>query len=200
MTSKNLEQQLHAIYFPLLKGMMGYRIFIIRKNDQQFFNKHMSLQELKLIPVGQGFNWPDTDILIDNGFNVARGYDNYLLKMLDRKRFDFFPRAIHEPWIEIKDKLEFMVEKNLMLQYPAPIFFFVNKSNKRLQQRLDYGLGQLLANGKFEQFFLNHPITAGILQKADVKHRTIFKLKNPLLSEQTKKLLKDKRLWIYIER
>jgi len=200
MTSKILEQHLQAVYFPLLKGMMGYRIFIIRKNDQQFFNKHMSLQELKLIPLGQGYNWPDTDILINNGFNVARGYDNYLLKMLARKRFDFFPRAIHEPWIEIKDKPEFMVEKNLMLQYPAPIFFFVNKSNKRLQQRLDYGLGQLLNNGTFEQFFLNHPITAGILQKADVKHRTIFKLENPLLSEQTKKLLKDKRLWINIEK
>ena len=29
MTSQQLEQQLQAIYFPILKGLMGYRIFII---------------------------------------------------------------------------------------------------------------------------------------------------------------------------
>ena len=196
MTSKDLEQHLQAIYFPLLKGIMGYRIFIIRKNDQQFFNKKMSLHELKLITLGQGYNWPDTEILTDNGFNVVRGYDNYLLKMLARKRFDFFPRAIHEPWLEIKEHPEFTIEKNLMLQYPAPIFFFVNKSNKRLQQRLNYGLHQLLKTGEFDRFFVNHPITAGILDKANVSSRAIFTLNNPLLSEQTKTLLKDQQLWI----
>jgi len=196
MTSKELEQHLQAIYFPLLKGMMGYRIFIIRKNDQHFFNKNISLQALKLIPLGQGYNWPDTDILVGNGFNVTRGYDNYLLKMLAHKRFDLFPRAIHEPWLEIKGKPEFMVEKKLMLKYPAPIFFFVNQANKRLQQRLNYGLNELLNTGKFEQFFLNHPVTAGILDKANVSSRAIFTLNNPLLSEQTKILLKDQRLWI----
>ena len=53
-----------------------------------------------------------------------------------------------------------------------------------------------MASGEFEQFFLNHPITSGILQKANVHNRIVYELKNPLLSEQVKVLLKDKRLWV----
>jgi len=86
-----------------------------------------------------------------------------------------------------------------MLHYPAPVFFFVNKENKRLQQRLKFGLNELLASGKFEHFFLNHPITSGITTKANVNTRSTFSLENPLLSEQTKNLLTDERLWIKLK-
>jgi len=196
MTSQQLEQKLQAIYFPILKGLMGYRIFIIHKNKQHLFSENISLTDLQGIDLGQGFNWPDTDILIANSFKVVLGNDIVLIEMLKKNRFDYFPRALHEPWLEIVDEKELTVEKNLMLQYPAPIYFFVNKQNKRLQQRLSYGLAQLLESGRFEQFFLNHKVTSDILTKANVNKRTIFTLNNPLLSEETKTLLTDKRLWI----
>jgi len=199
MTSQKLEQQLQAIYFPIIRGLMGYRIFIVRKNKQHLFSENMSLTDLQGITLGQGYNWPDTDILIENGFKVVRGNDIFLITMLKKNRFDYFPRALHEPWLEIVDEKELTVEKNLMLQYPAPIFFFVNKQNKRLQQRLSYGLAQLQESGKFEQFFLSHKITSGILIKANINKRTIFTLHNPLLSEETKALLADKRLWIKLQ-
>jgi len=196
MTSKGLEQKLQAIYFPILKGLMGHRIFIIRKNEQNIFTKELSLENLKKIHLGQGHNWPDTDILLANGFKVIEGNDIYLLEMLKKGRFDYYPRALHEPWLEVNNEPDLTVEQSLMLKYPAPMFFFVNKQNKHLQQRLQLGLAKLLGSGKFEQFFLNHPITSGILTKANVHMRTIFELKNPLLSAQAKALLKDKRLWV----
>lgn len=196
MTSKELEHKLQAIYFPLLKGLMGQRIFIIRKDEQSTFTKKLSLENLKKIYLGQGYNWPDTEILLANGFSVIKGYDIYLLKMLEKGRFDYYPRALHEPWSEITTQPDFIVEKNLMLNYPAPMFFFVNKRNKRLQQRLKLGLSKLLNSGEFEQFFINHGITSDILAKAKVDQRTIFTLHNPLLSKETKELLTDKRLWI----
>ena len=199
MTSQKLEQQLQAIYFPILKGLMGYRIFIVRKNKQHLFSENMSLTDLQDIDLGQGHNWPDTDILIANGFKVVRGNDVFLITMLKKNRFDYFPRALHEPWLEIVDEKELTIEKNLMLQYPAPIYFFVNKQNKRLQQRLSYGLAQLLDSGEFEQFFLSHKITSGILTKANINTRTVFTLHNPLLSKKTKVLLTDKRLWIKLQ-
>ena len=195
MTSQTLEQKLQAIYFPILKGLMGNRIFIIRQNKQQTFPKATSLSQLQSISLGQGYNWPDTDILLANGFKVVRGSDSSLIKMLKKGRFDYFPRALHEPWFEIINEPELVVEENLMLQYPAPVFFFVNKENQRLRQRLTLGLNKLLTSGKFESFFLNHPITSGILTKAKVNKRTIFKLNNPLLSNKTRELLSDKHLW-----
>jgi len=199
MTSQKLEQQLQAIYFPILKGLMGYRIFIITKKQQHLFNKNTSLETLHNLHLGQGLNWPDTEILLANGFNVIQGHDNFLIEILKKQRFDYFPRALHEPWPEIAGDNTLAVEKHLMLHYPAPVFFFVNKENKRLQQRLKFGLNELLASGKFEHFFLNHPITSGITTKANVNTRSTFSLENPLLSEQTKNQLTDERLWIKLK-
>lgn len=196
MASKDLEQKLQAVYFPILKGLMGYRIFIINKNQQNLFSKNTSLDTLKSTALGQGYNWADTDILLENGFTVIQGHDRFLMTMLKRNRFNYFPRALHEPWAELINEEELIIEKHLMLQYPAPIYFFVNKQNKRLQQRLTYGLTQLFESGKFEHFFLNHKVTSGILTKANVNERTTFSLHNPLLSEKTKALLTNKRLWI----
>ena len=200
MTSQELEQKLQAIYFPILKGLMGHRIFIIRQGEQSYFTKELSLENLKSMHLGQGNNWPDTDILIANGFSVTKGYDIYLLEMLKKGRFDYYPRALHEPWFEVNNEPELAVEENLMLKYPAPMFFFVNKQNKRLQQRLTFGLKELLNSGAFEQFFLNHTVTSGILTKSKVKQRTIFELHNPLLSSQTQKLLTDKRYWVELNK
>jgi hypothetical protein len=196
MTTQQLEQQLQAIYFPILKGLMGYRIFIIIKDQQHLFNKDTSLDTLHNLHLGQGLNWPDTKILLANGFNVIQGHDNFLIEMLKKGRFDYFPRALHEPWPEIAGDNTLAVEKHLMLHYPAPVFFFVNKENKRLQQRLEFGLSKLLASGRFEHFFQNHPITSGITTKANVTKRSTFLLENPLLSEETKNLQADELLWI----
>jgi len=199
MTSQTLEDKLQAVYFPILKGLMGCRIFIIHKNNQYLFHKNISLNELKEIDLGQGYNWADSEILLANNFKVVEGGEAVLIKMLKKGRFSYFPRALHEPWLEIANESELTVEKYIMLQYPAPTFFFVNKRNTRLQQRLSFGLSQLLESGKFEHFFLNHKITSGILTKANVKNRTLFPLHNPLLSEKSKELLTDERLWIKLQ-
>lgn len=199
MTSKTLEQKLQAIYFPILKGLMGYRIFIVRKNQTPIAHENISSEEIKRINIGQGHNWPDTEILIENGFRVTRGSDMHLINMLKKGRFDYFPRALHEPWLEISGENDLMIESNLMLKYPAPIFFFVNNKNTRLQERLSFGLSQLLESGEFEKFFQNHKITSGILTKSNARNRTVFNLHNPLLSTKTKTLLTDERLWIKLE-
>jgi hypothetical protein len=199
MTSQTLENKLQAIYFPILKGLMGYRIFIIHKNKQHLFNKKTSLADLQKIALGQGYNWADSDILLANNFQVVKGNDTSLIEMLKKGRFSYFPRALHEPWLEISEDEDLTVEKFLMLQYPAPTFFFVNRKNKRLEQRLSFGLALLLESGQFEQFFLNHKITSGILSKANVNNRTSFPLHNPLLSNKTTELLTNERLWIKLK-
>jgi hypothetical protein len=199
MASQTLEDKLQAVYFPILKGLMGYRIFIIQQDKQYLFTKNTMLVDLKKVVLGQGHNWADSEILLANGFNVVKGSDEALINMLKKGRFRYFPRALHEPWLEIANKAELTVEKYIMLYYPAPTYFFVNKKNTRLQQRLSFGLAQLLESGKFEHYFLNHKITSGILTKANVKNRILFHLHNPLLSEKSKELLADERLWIHLQ-
>ncbi len=196
MTSKKREKELRAIRIPLLKGLLGYRIFIIRKGEEAQFAAIQTLDDLKQLTAGQGRDWPDTKILRANGIKVIAG-SNYqgLFGMLQHKRFDYFPRGVNEAWAEVKahsDK-NIVVEKNLLLQYPAPIYFFVNKENKQLADRLERGLRMAIKDGSFAQLFENHPANKDILQLTEINKRKIFKLHNPFLPQATP--LAEQALW-----
>ncbi|MFT5756551.1 MAG: hypothetical protein ACI9LM_001270 [Alteromonadaceae bacterium] len=115
--------------------------------------------------------------------------------MLQKKRFDYFPRALYEPWLEIENNNQFIVERNIALKYFAPMYFFVNKTNKRLAHRLNKGFNQLINSGEFDRFFNSHEMISGVFTKVNLHQRKIFELPTPLTSENTKKLLNDKRLW-----
>jgi len=196
MTSIEREQRFNTVYIPILKGLMGYRIGIIRADEQYQFTDIDNLSQFKKASIGQGIDWPDTQILLSNGFNVIQGAARNLLPMLKMKRFDFFPRGLHEPWGEIKGDSKLKVESRLLLKYPAPIYFFVNKSNEKLAERLEFGLKKAIKDGSFDTLFYNHEMTSGVMEKAQLSKRRIFELHNPLLSEKTKKLLSDDKLWL----
>lgn len=196
MTSTKREAELQAIRIPLLKGLLGYRIFIIRKGEEARFSAIETLNDLKQLTAGQGRDWPDTKILRANGIKVIAGSSYQgLFGMLQHKRFDYFPRGVNEAWAEVKihaDK-NLVVEKKLLLQYPAPIYFFVNKENKQLADRLERGLRIAIKDGSFAQLFKNHPANKEILQLTAIDKRRIFRLHNPFLPQATP--LAEKALW-----
>jgi hypothetical protein len=196
MTSKEREQEFHPIRIPIYKGMYGYRLAIINKNDQAKFSAVRTLEDFQKLWAGQGELWPDTTILRSNGFNVV-GISGYveLFDMLKDRRFDFFPRGVHEPWKELADVKHpgLAVETDLALHYPAPGYIFINKDNLKLIDRLERGFKLALEDGSFDTLFYNHPDMKTVLEKANLKKRRIFELKNPLLPEKTP--LNDKRLW-----
>jgi hypothetical protein len=202
MTSRARENKARPIRIPLLKGLLSYRVFIIRQGEQQRFTIIDSLEQLKRLTAGQGLHWADTRVLQANGLDVvtATDYSN-LFSLLRHKRFDYFPRGVHEPWHEIithKDK-NLAVEQKLLLRYPSPIFFFVSKSNTALRQRIESGLKTAIADGSFENLLHNHPLTQEIFNSANISQRLIFDLVNPYLSSETKALLEDKSLWFSVE-
>jgi len=196
MTSKEREAELIPIRIPLLKGLLGHRIFIIRKGEESKFSAIQSLEELKELKAGQGSDWPDTQILRANGIKVV-GSINYegLFGMLQYERFDYFPRGVNEPWAEVRahqDK-KLVVEKTLLLQYPAPIYFFVNKQNTKLAERLERGLRLALKDGSFDQLFRHYPANKEIFELVKIEKRKIFRLQNPLLPLETP--LEEKAMW-----
>ena len=195
MTSMEREQQLRAVYFPLLKGMMGHRIAIIRKEDEARFTGITTIEQLQKIPVGQGSDWPDSDILQRQGFTLVRGAAHNLLNMLEKHRFDYFLRALHEPWDEIVDKPMLMVEPHFVIVYPAPLYFFVSPDNSPLAERIEYGLRAALVDGSFDELFYYHAITEGMLSRAKLTERRVFRLDNPFLSQTSKNLLSEPELW-----
>jgi len=196
MTNKEIEQALKPIYIPLLKGSMGYRIFLIREGEQVVFSKDLTLSQLKDLRVGQGHNWPDSKILAHNGFNLTKGYSNNLLKMLSKGRFDYFPRALHEALIEAKSFESIEVEQNFLLKYHAPVYFFVNNKDDALARRLHEGLMLLIESGKFDHHFNTHPVTANVLKQVDLNGREAFLLDNPFNSDETNVLKSEPQFWL----
>lgn len=196
MTSIQREENFIPIRIPLIKGLLGHRICIIRKKDREKFSNISTLNQLKTMVLVQGTDWPDTQILEHNGFKIHKMsvYEN-MFKMVSSGRVDFFPRGVNEPYeeVRIRPELDLVVDNKLLIKYVAPMYFFVNKNDTVLAERLYSGLIKAIESGEFDDFFYNHPTTRAIVDLAKIEERVIFEITNPILPPLTP--IDDKRLW-----
>ena len=192
-----LEKNYLPVRIPLLKGILGYRIFLIHSKNQDKFATIRSIDELKKMTVGQGRGRSDVELLIKNGFNVVVG-DEYetLFKILIAGRFDYFSRGINEAFDEYLHRKnlypDLLVEKTICIQYPFAEYFFFNKDDLRLASRVEAGLKIMIKDGSFDQIFDKY--YKDIIIKADLSKRKIFKINNPLLPSETPLYIKE--YWI----
>jgi hypothetical protein len=195
-TTKDLEERLLPIRICIYRGLLGYRVLMIKKGTQHKFDGINNLADLRRISVGQGRFWADTDVLTANNLNVVKvlKYEG-LFYMLDGDRFDAFPRGVHEPWGEMEryPDLALDVEKNLLISYINPFYFFVNKTNTALAEEIERGLRIAIADGSFNEYFLSDPTVKDVMDKANLTSRTLIKLDNPGLPEKTP--VDDPSLW-----
>lgn len=190
MTSQQREKKLNPIRIPLLRGLGGYRIFLVKNGDQERFSKISNAEQLKNLIAGQGNGWPDSAILADNNYGLITGSGHErLFEMLRYGRFDYMPRALHEPWNEAKMFKGLEVESTLALHYPSPYYFFVSNDNPKLKKRIEVGLQKAEKNGSFQQLFDTHPVTKSILSLATLDKRKVFHLKNSFLSKETQQVV-----------
>jgi len=185
MTSREREEVMQAIEFPLIKGLMGQRVFLIREGEQGRFDGKRDLDSLQRLRAGQGSHWPDTQVLRANNVPVITSTNYELLfPMLKGGRFDYFPRGLHEVDSELVLHPKLALEKSLMLEYPAPMYFFVRPGNERLAGRLLEGLQRAQKDGSFDRYFDSHPVTAQVFERVDRDQRQVIHLRNPLLEQQ----------------
>ncbi|HMW49712.1 MAG TPA: diguanylate cyclase, partial [Cellvibrionaceae bacterium] len=155
-TTAEREHELLPVRIPLCKGVIGWRAFFIRPEDQARFDKINVINDLRPFIFVQGHDWADSDILQKNGFLVERS-PNWagLFKMVAMGRAQLFPRSIFEIIAEHKEPSSqgLVIEKNLLLRYPAAYYFFVAKNNPRLKSALERGLMKSVEDGSFDQWF-----------------------------------------------
>lgn len=195
-TTNDLEERLQPIRICIYRGLLGYRVLMIKTGTQSKFDGIKTLEDLKRVSLGQGRFWADTNVLTANNLNVVKvlKYES-LFYMLDGGRFDAFPRGAHEPWSEMQryPKLALDVEQNLLLSYTNPFYFFVNKSNTKLAADIERGLRIAIEDGSFNEYFLNDPTVKDVMAKANLNNRTLIRLENPGLPPKTP--VDDKSLW-----
>jgi hypothetical protein len=196
VTSQEWEQKLLPIRIPIDKGISCYRISLIDSRNQELFNAVRSVDQLKNLALGTGRQWSLTQTYKQAGFNVVEGSTSAgLHSMLAAGRFQYFPRAIDEAIYEqaayVSNFPTLAVERSFALYVPSPRYFFLGGGQKRLAQRLEYGMELLIADGRFDHIF--HEFYDGLIDKAGLRKRRIFRLDNPLLSPQTP--LSNKAYW-----
>lgn len=187
---KKLAKRFHAIEIPLDRGLMGYRSFLVRKENMEHFSSFTSIDELAAYVACQGASWPDTPILVAAGLKVldTPSYVS-LYEKLHQGRCDYFPRGLHEAHVEQHNMQalypDFAVAENLLLHYPYTIYFYTNKHNKALAALLEKGLEAMIDSGELLKFMQTQAETAPVFPLSKWANSTILELANPELSAST---------------
>lgn len=199
-SNKQAERELIPIRFPLLKGLLGHRVMIIAPEKQAVFDRVQTLDDVRRLTIGQGYGWPDVDILRAAGLNVVTTskYEN-LFYMAEGARFDGFARGVLEPFAELRARpqLDLTVERNIVLVYPLPFYLFVSHDRPDLAAKLHEALDAALAAGDYDNYYYNAQLVRDALDKSNLKHRRIFRLTNPELTPETP--LERKEYWLDLE-
>ena len=195
-TNAEREAQMLPIKIDILRGIVGFRIFVIRAADQARIAR-MDEQTLRQqLIFGLNSQWADLPIMRANGFKVetSPAYEK-LFAMLSASRFDAFPRGLNEAARELEERKkiypQLAVEQSKALYFPFPVYFWVNKKNVALAQRIERGLKLALADGSFRQLFESYH-AAEIATLASDK-RQVIRLANPILPAGTAE--PDTRWW-----
>lgn len=188
VTSKEIEKRLIPIRIPLFKGLFGYRVSLVHSSNRDIFKNVDSLADLKQFTLGQGKGWADTEVLLSNGLNVMQTAKwQGLFHMADGKRFDAYPRGLHEPANEmpmIKEwGLDLMVEEHILLVYRMPFYLFVNPKRPELARKLEEGFEKLVASGEFAKFFIKRNNVRELAANLKLDQRKRFFLDNPHLPD-----------------
>ncbi|WP_111978700.1 diguanylate cyclase [Algibacillus agarilyticus] len=201
LTWGGTSDQMEANYIPIridtYRGLMSHRLMLIREGEQAIFSQIKNTEDLKLIRFGQGRKWMDAKILEAAGMQVIKtNKKRNLYYMLDGDRFDAFPRGASEALTELSSysDLPLTVEKDLVIVYPLPTYFFVSKAYPKLAADIEAGLETMLVDGQFDDYFYNSPEIKATLEQADLKNRRAIRLTNPYLPKATP--LQRKELWL----
>lgn len=186
-TNPQLERDLTPVRIPIDRGLTGYRIFLVRRDDLPRFAAAHTLDDLRRFTYGAGISWLDNDTLRANEFRVVTGSDyEGLFTMLANHRFDAFPRGISEVLPEFQDHRgripDLAIEPTLVLFYPLPMYFWFPKSpaGHRLAERVQNGMAEMIADGTYDRLF--HASFDPVLARLDVAHRRIFRIDNPYIT------------------
>ncbi len=188
VASAEREQENLAVYFPLTRGLLGYRVFIIHPDSAEQFTD-IKLDALKQLVAVQGVGWPDTEALRFSGLHVEEVPFSMTYKLISTGMADYYPRSV----IEVQNELDSSDEPNLALEtsvaiyYPSPVYFFVHKNNQQLADRIKRGLDLALQDGSLAALFDARSFTSGA--KFLLQNRQVIHLENPTLTAESKQTL-----------
>ena len=117
------------IYYSILNPL-------VNKKKHLLFKQVNSIEQFRKLVPGQFHTWSDTKVLESNNIRVEKGADfEGLFLMLDKERFDYFPRSVlevdHE--YEAHKLLNITIDSSVLVHYPTANYFYVANFDKKNQ-------------------------------------------------------------------
>ena len=176
-------------------GILGYRVFLIRAQDQPLFDRVGDLNGLKAFKFGALNSWVDEDIMRDAGLPTVTGSSfPGLFKMLAANRFDALNRSVTEVEKEYAGLGGLVagveIETGLLLYYPLPSYFWVRNTDEGRRQgdRIYRGLAMMVRDGTLQTLFQQE--FGETLRKLNVGNRRLIEIPNTRRREFRAELFK----------
>lgn len=168
----------------ITKGLLGYRLLLVRDESLARFAQLKQPQQLQALSIGIPHTWADAALFRHNGYKVIeQGTLSDLFLSLKSNAFDYVALGVNEiEQIFNQDVVAIggiSIEPSLLLYYPFPLVFYVSPKQPQLASRVEEGLNKILANGKFDALFELHH--GDVVQRFNLRNRDIFTLQNPML-------------------
>lgn len=169
---------------PLMKGLLGYRILIIRAADAKKFARIKSASALKQLRMGIPATWADAGLFRHNGYPVVeKGSFDELFQRLEQGEFDYVTFGANEVASVFTERAarsgKLMIEPSLLVYYPFPLVFYVSPTQPELARRVNDGLAQISKNGALDDIFNRY--YGATLAQLGLPNRTRISLENPIL-------------------
>lgn len=182
-TTIEMEQELKPIRFPITRGLIGRRIFIINSKYQTEYSQVSGIEDLKQYSGILSYGWPEKEIFEAEGLmQTELLYDDIFTNINSGSRY-YFSRGVLEAFSELIDKKEnltnLIVEENILLKYKSAVLFFIHPDNKRLEHALNEGFRKGYEDGSYKEFLYNHPLIKTSFEQAKLEQRTVIEIPNP---------------------
>ena len=171
-SSPEFERRYSAVYFPIDRGLNGWRLLVTRKEDRAAFSGVNTIGDLSRFVAGQGLGWPDADILRHAGLNVLTfPHLESLFRSLEGHRFDYLPLGMDEAYDLSRHYASgteaLCVNSRIVIIYPFGRLFFVRKQDAALHDLIDAGLRKAFANGLVQKLLATDPGYAEALRHGE---------------------------------
>lgn len=143
---------------PIMKGLLGYRVLIIREQDEAKMAQVRSISDLNKFSAGQLSYWLDKEIYDANRIKLATAPSLELIfDMLRRERLDYIPLGAGEVdtilnQYQLSDD-SFTTSESLAIYYPFPVFLHISKTTPELKDRFEYALKKAKKDGSYNTLF-----------------------------------------------
>lgn len=179
--SPHRERQLLQVNIPLTRGLLGYRLLVVKNSRLASLSDIQDLPSLQRHRIGSGLGWSDNDILRANNLELVTSRYSNLWRMLDAERFEVFHRGIQEVFTELAkpEHAHLSILPGVMLQFRFDYFFYVSHTQPHLHEILRQGLLNAYDNGAFMANFEAHPAIRAALDMAELEERKTIPLALP---------------------